>query len=94
MPADRPSTAASLRSVFTALVLAMLFRSTAVQAFNIPSGSATPTLLTGDTVLVSNSPTATAGSPCRSHPRCSTAGCSARRRRVATWWCSPTRMTG
>ena len=52
MPTDKPSTAASLRSVFTALVLALLFRSTAVQAFSIPSGSATPTLLTGDTVLV------------------------------------------
>ncbi len=44
---------ASLRSLMTALMIAFLFRSTAVQAFNIPSGSATPTLLTGDTVLVS-----------------------------------------
>ncbi len=53
MLTEKPSPFASLRSVFTALLLAMLFRSTAVQAFNIPSGSATPTLLTGDTVLVS-----------------------------------------
>ncbi len=53
MQADRPPAGNSLRSLLTAFLLAMLFRSTAVQAFNIPSGSATPTLLTGDTVLVS-----------------------------------------
>ena len=49
---SKPATA-DLRSLLTALFVAVLFRSTAVQAFNIPSGSATPTLLTGDTVLVS-----------------------------------------
>ena len=47
------SAAGSLRSVLFTLLLALLFRSTAVQAFSIPTGSATPTLLTGDTVLVS-----------------------------------------
>ena len=49
---SKPATA-DLRSLLTALFVAVLFRSTAVQAFNIPSGSTTPTLLTGDTVLVS-----------------------------------------
>ena len=53
MPPAKPSTLASLRSLVAAFAIALLFRSTAVQAFNIPSGSATPTLLTGDTVLVS-----------------------------------------
>ena len=47
------SFAGSMRSLVLALLLALLFRSTAVQAYNIPSGSATPTLLTGDYVLVS-----------------------------------------
>jgi signal peptidase I len=48
-----PKPASSLRSTFVALLIALVFRTTAVQAFNIPSGSATPTLLTGDYVAVS-----------------------------------------
>ena len=47
------TTGSSLRSLFCAALLALLFRTTCVQAFSIPTGSATPTLLTGDTVLVS-----------------------------------------
>lgn len=43
----------SARSLAVALFVALLFRSTCVQAFSIPTGSATPTLQTGDTVLVS-----------------------------------------
>jgi signal peptidase I len=43
--------AAEIRSIFFALLIAGLFRSTVVQAFTIPSGSATPTLLTGDSVM-------------------------------------------
>ena len=35
------------------MLIALFFRTTAVQAFSIPTGSATPTMLTGDTVLVS-----------------------------------------
>jgi len=45
------SAGTQLRSLAAALLLAALFRSTVVQAFTIPSGSATPTLLTGDSVL-------------------------------------------
>lgn len=47
------SAGSQLRSIFLALLMAVLFRSTVVQAFTIPSGSATPTLLTGDAVLAS-----------------------------------------
>ena len=43
----------SLPSTLLAVLAALVVRSTAVQAFSIPTGSATPTLLTGDTVLVS-----------------------------------------
>ena len=54
MGRKKPQTnSASLRSLFCAALLALLFRTTCVQAFSIPTGSATPTLLTGDTVLVS-----------------------------------------
>ncbi len=52
MPVKRQSPAAGLRSLPGAFALALLFRSTAVQSFNIPTGSAMPTLLTGVTVLV------------------------------------------
>jgi signal peptidase I len=50
-PAKHESMASQLRSIFLALLIAAAFRSTVVQAFTIPSGSATPTLLTGDSVL-------------------------------------------
>ena len=43
----------SIRSLAAAMLIALFFRTTAVQAFSIPTGSATPTMLTGDTVLVS-----------------------------------------
>ncbi len=44
---------AQARSLLLAIVVALLFRTTSVQAFTVPTGSATPTLLTGDSVLVS-----------------------------------------
>ena len=53
MAGKKPQTTSStLRSLFCAALLALLFRTTCVQAFSIPTGSATPTLQTGDTVLV------------------------------------------
>jgi signal peptidase I len=57
-PSDEPGQAkkSSLRSTFAALLIALAFRTTAVQAFNIPSGSATPTMLTGDYIAVSMFP--------------------------------------
>jgi len=42
-----------VRSILWALLIALFFRTTTVQAYSIPSGSATPTLLTGDYVVVS-----------------------------------------
>ncbi len=57
MNTSKPGRAASrfgsLPSTLLAVLAALVVRSTAVQAFSIPTGSATPTLLTGDTVLVS-----------------------------------------
>jgi signal peptidase I len=50
---NQDSSFGGVRSVLLAALVAIAFRSTAVQAFSIPSGSATPTMLTGDTVLVS-----------------------------------------
>jgi signal peptidase I len=41
------------RTVFYALLIALLIRTLAFEPFNIPSGSMTPTLLTGDYVFVS-----------------------------------------
>ena len=42
-----------IRTVVYALLIALLIRTVAFQPFNIPSGSMTPTLLTGDYVFVS-----------------------------------------
>ena len=90
MPKKKVPPTGNLRSIFSAMVLALLFRSTAVQAFNIPTGSATPTLLTGDTVLMSKFTYGYARFRFHLRRRCSTGGCSAQRRRVATWWvCQP-----
>jgi len=43
----------TLKTVFWALVIAMVFRSTLYQPFSIPSGSMKPTLLIGDYLFVS-----------------------------------------
>jgi len=43
----------TLKTVFWALVIAMVFRSTLYQPFSIPSGSMKPTLLVGDYLFVS-----------------------------------------
>ena len=43
----------SLRAVFWALALAIIFRSFLFEPFNIPSGSMKPTLLVGDYIFVS-----------------------------------------
>lgn len=40
------------KAIITALILAMLIRAYIIQAFKIPSGSMTPTLLIGDHILV------------------------------------------
>src|SRR6202012_5564475 len=40
-------------TVFYALLIALVIRTLAFEPFNIPSGSMTPTLLTGDYVFVS-----------------------------------------
>ncbi|MDI6745126.1 MAG: signal peptidase I [Thermodesulfovibrionales bacterium] len=40
------------KAIITALILAMLIRTFIIQAFKIPSGSMTPTLLIGDHILV------------------------------------------
>ena len=40
------------KAIITALILAMLIRTYIIQAFKIPSGSMTPTLLIGDHILV------------------------------------------
>lgn len=40
------------KAIITALILAMLIRTFIIQAFKIPSGSMTPTLLVGDHILV------------------------------------------
>ncbi len=43
----------TLRTIFVALLIAVVFRSFAYQPFNIPSESMVPTLLTGDYLFVS-----------------------------------------
>ena len=43
----------TLKTIFWALVIAMVFRSTLYQPFSIPSGSMKPTLLVGDYLFVS-----------------------------------------
>ena len=43
----------TLKTVFWALIIAMVFRSTLYQPFSIPSGSMKPTLLIGDYLFVS-----------------------------------------
>jgi signal peptidase I len=43
----------TIRTVFYALLIAVVIRTVAIEPFNIPSGSMTPTLLTGDYVFVS-----------------------------------------
>ena len=48
--AARPGT---MRPLFFAALFAVLIRTTACQAFSVPSGSATPTLQTRDYVMVS-----------------------------------------
>jgi len=40
------------KAIITALILAMMIRTFIIQAFKIPSGSMTPTLLVGDHILV------------------------------------------
>jgi len=45
--------AGQARSIALALLIALFFRTTTVQAYSIPTGSATPTLQVGDYVLVS-----------------------------------------
>jgi signal peptidase I len=47
------SSGGSLRSIFLALLVVFLFRSIAAEGFQIPSGSAVPTLLIGDHIQVS-----------------------------------------
>jgi signal peptidase I len=47
------SLAGQVRSIAWALLIALFFRTTTVQAYSIPTGSATPTLQVGDYVLVS-----------------------------------------
>src|ERR1700761_8115593 len=42
-----------VRTVIYALLIALVIRTLAFEPFNIPSGSMTPTLLTGDYVFVS-----------------------------------------
>src|SRR5271154_162017 len=42
-----------IRTVVYALLIALVIRTLAFEPFNIPSGSMTPTLLTGDYVFVS-----------------------------------------
>jgi signal peptidase I len=49
----KPSFFRSQRSLFVALLLTFVFRSFGAEAFNIPSGSAVPTLLIGDHIVVS-----------------------------------------
>ncbi len=43
----------TLKTIFWALIIAMVFRSTLYQPFSIPSGSMKPTLLVGDYLFVS-----------------------------------------
>jgi signal peptidase I len=42
-----------IRTIIYALLIALAVRTVAFEPFNIPSGSMTPTLLTGDYVFVS-----------------------------------------
>lgn len=52
-PKKQESTVEVILTVVYALLIALLIRTLAVEPFNIPSGSMTPTLLTGDYVFVS-----------------------------------------
>jgi len=49
---DRNKFFENLKSLATALILALLIRTFIVQSFHIPSGSMVPTLLVGDFILV------------------------------------------
>jgi signal peptidase I len=52
-PKEKESIGEVVLTIFYALLIALVIRTVLVEPFNIPSGSMTPTLLTGDYVFVS-----------------------------------------